>query len=152
MNRGDPFAAPELRKSDSSLSRLLFSACRDLADGTITLVDRDVGVCVSVGVGVRDVNASERLTTDHAWALGIGPIQRFEQRIVLVGVTVRPSIDSDALNVASGVEASTGEHASELIADVALEHFEGCCHQFVASSAVLVLRWQSRLAGSAQKV
>src|SRR5215831_7937622 len=141
MYIGDPFAAPELQQSESSLSRLLFSACCDLADGPITLVDRDVGVCVTVGVGIRDVNASERLTTDDAWTLGIGPIQWFEQRIVLVGVTVRPSIDSDALNVARGVEASTGEHASELIADVALEYVEGCGHQLVASSAVLVLRW-----------
>jgi hypothetical protein len=49
----------------------LLSTQRYLPNCAVTLVDRDVGVGVPVGIRVGDVNASERLPANYAWALGI---------------------------------------------------------------------------------
>ena len=56
---------------------------------------------------------------------GVDGADRVEERVVFVGVAVRPAIDGDGLDVAGGIESSGGEDAAELVADVALEGFEG---------------------------
>ena len=55
---------------------------------------------------------------------------RIEQRVVFVGVAVRPAIDGDGGDVARRIEAAGAEHAGELVADVALEGLERGREQF----------------------
>ena len=68
-----------------------------LPNCAVTLVDRDVGVGVPVGIRIGYVNSSERLPANYAWALGIRTIQRLEERVVLVGITVRPSVHGNEI-------------------------------------------------------
>ena len=98
------------------------------------------------------MNASERLPANHAWAVGIRTVQRLEERIIFVGITVRPSVHCDGLDVAGRVESASGQHASELIADVAFEDFKGRGHQLVASCPVLIFGWQTGFAWGTQKM
>jgi hypothetical protein len=44
-----------------------------------------------------------------------------EQRIVFVGVAVRPAIDRDRSDVLRRVEASRTQHPAELVADLLFE-------------------------------
>lgn len=95
---------------------------RNLPNCAVTLVDRDVGVGVAIGIRVGNVNASERLPANDAWTLGVRTVQRLEERVVLVGITLRPSVHSYGLDVASRLESPTTKHASELITEVAFKN------------------------------
>src|SRR5579871_2607617 len=116
----------------------MFCNCCDLSNGAISLINGNICIGVPVGIRVGNVNPPEGLTADDARTFGCGAIQRLKQRIVLVSVAVRPSVYGNCLNVASGVETSSGEHASELIANVAFENIKECGQQFVASCPILV--------------
>ena len=61
------------------------------------LVDGDIRIGVAIGVGIGDVDPAEWLASDYTWALGSGPVDGLEQRVVLVGIPVRPAIDGDGL-------------------------------------------------------
>jgi hypothetical protein len=56
-------------------------------------------------------------------ACPIGPLG-VKQRVVLVGVAVRPAIDRDRGNVARRVEPRRTQYAAELVADLFLEFRE----------------------------
>ena len=60
-------------------------------------------------------------------------------------VAVRPAVDCDRRDVASGIEPPAGERARELTADLALHGFEGCTQQLVAPHAVLLARRKARV-------
>jgi len=68
-------AAEETPRSAFMLPRWLPLASHDLLDCAMTLVDRNVGVSVAIGVGIGNVNPSERLAANHARPLGIGPVR-----------------------------------------------------------------------------
>src|SRR5579863_2200311 len=125
---------------------------RNFADCSISLIDGNVRVGVAIGVGIRNMNAAERLPSNYAGTIGIWLVQWFKQRVVLVGVTVRPAIHGNPLNVSSGVESAAGEHTSKLIANVALECFEWCSQQLVTPGSILIFCGQTRLARGAQKM
>src|SRR5208282_6348277 len=107
---------------------------------------------MTVSVRVRDLDSPERLSANHTRTFGRRPVERLEQCVVLVGISVRPAVDRNCLNVASGVETTGGERAVKLIPYLALESFEFRVDQFPPSCSVLVLAIQARLAGSAKKV
>ena len=98
------------------------------------------------------MNASEGLSANHAGPFGRRTIQRFKQWIVLVSVAMGPSVHGNRLNVASGVESASSEHASELIANVSFENIKGRGQQLVASCAILVFCCQTGLARSTEKM
>ena len=124
----------------------------DLAHRAIALVDRNVGVGVAVCVRVSNVNSSKRLPANYAWALGIRPVERFEERVVFVGVSVRPTVYGDGLDVLCRIESSAGKHAAKLVADVALEDIEGRTQQFPSSRLILFLTGKPGFARGAQQM
>src|SRR5262249_35477060 len=68
---------------------------------------------------------------------------RIEQRVVLVGIAVRPAIDRDRSDVASRVEARRTQHAAELVADPLFEGHETGGEQLGTPSTVLITLRQS---------
>ena len=52
------------------------------------------------------------------------PLHRVEERVVGVGVAVRPAVHGEGEEVARGIEAEGAEHAAELVADLPLEGLE----------------------------
>ena len=81
-----------------------------------------------------------------------GTVQRLEERVVLVGITVRPSVHGNGLDVASRLESPAAKHASELIADVAFKNVKRCGHQLIASCPILILGRQAGFAWGTQKM
>jgi hypothetical protein len=79
-------------------------AHKQLRHGPVGLVDRCVGVGCGSGIGIGDRDRAETGSADPVRCLPLLPI-RFEQRVVLVGITVRPAIDRDRSDVARRVEA-----------------------------------------------
>src|SRR5271156_1920027 len=77
-------------------------AHKQLGHGPVGLVDRCVGVGSGIGIGDRD--RAESGSADLVRCLPLLPI-RVEQRVVLVGITVRPAIDRDRSDVARRVES-----------------------------------------------
>src|ERR1700719_950805 len=72
---------------------------------------------------------------------------RLEERIVIVGVAVRPEIDGDGGDVALRVEAAWAERAIELIANIAFKGLEAGRENVLPADAVLLaLRqaWRDR--------
>src|SRR5665811_612356 len=112
----------------------------------MALVDGNVGISVPIGIGICDRNPSKRLPPDHARTLRIRAVQRFEEAIVFVGITMRPPIDSDCLDVRGRIESPSRKHAAQLIAHLMLKGFELRAEQFPSSRPVLVLAGQSGLA------
>src|ERR1039458_718975 len=128
------------------------SCSYDLAHGAITLIDGGIGVGMTVSVRVRDLDSPERLPANHTRTFRRRPVERLEQCVVLVGISVRPAVDRNCLNVASGIETAGGEDATKLISHLTLEGFEFRVNEFPPSCPVLVLAIQARLTGSAKKV
>lgn len=78
----------------------------DLSHGAIALINGGIGVGMTVGVRVRDFDSPEGLPANHTRTLGLRPVERLEQFVVLVGISVRPTVDRNCLNVASRIEAA----------------------------------------------
>src|SRR5450631_4263723 len=95
-----------------------FAETRNFLDGAISLVNRCVRVGERFSVGIRDGNSAEWLSADNAGLFILRPI-RIVKRIVFVGVTVRPTIDGNRLNIARWIEAARPEHRAQLLTDVA---------------------------------
>src|SRR5271170_4960743 len=106
-------------------------------DGTVGLVDRGVRIGGSAGVGIGDGDAAEAGAADDMRRLPVGPV-RIEQRIIFVGVTVRPAVDRDGGNVAGRIETAGTEDARQLVADVALEGLEARGVDVALACAMLV--------------
>src|SRR5258706_7277512 len=100
-------------------------------------VDGRISVCGSCGVGICDRDAAKRFACDFAWALSRKPL-RVKKIVVFVSVAMRPTIDSDGVNVARGIEATHAKNSAELIANVALECFERSGKQVAAANFMLV--------------
>src|SRR5271157_4057676 len=107
---------------------------------------------MAVGVRVRDLDSSEGLPSNHTRTFGRRPVDRLEQFVVFVAISVRPTIHRDRLNVASGIEAARCEYAAKLISYLTLEGFEFCADELPPSCPVLVLAIQAGFAWSAKKV
>src|ERR1700732_1353802 len=118
----------------------------NLRHRTMALINSNVGVGVAIGVGIGNVDPPEWLSPNYARALGSGPVKRFKQRVVLVGISMRPAVHGDGLNVASGIEASSGENPAKLIANIALEDPELRAEQFVAARSILIFAGKARFA------
>src|SRR5215831_10416233 len=134
------------RKRDSN-RRSLFSNDRDLARkqflySTVGLVDRCVRVGCGGGVGIGNRDRAEPSAPELMRRLPLRPV-RIEQRVVLVGIPVRPAIDRDRSDVASRVEARRTQHAAELVADLLFEGHETGCEQLGTPSTVLITLRQS---------
>src|SRR5215471_18676927 len=82
----------------------------DFRHRTIALIDSDVGIGMAIGIGVGDGNPPEGLSANHTRTLGVRTIQRLKELIVFVGVTVRPAIDGNRLNVTRRIETSSRQH------------------------------------------
>src|SRR5258707_2870487 len=91
--------------------------------GRVALIHGLVGVSRCGSVGIGNGNPSVMLARDIAWTLAFGPIP-IPQRVVLVGITVGPAVDSNSLDVARGVEASSAKNSGKLIADIPLKRFK----------------------------
>ena len=72
------------------------------------------------------------------------------QRVVFVGVAVRPAVDRDRVDVTRRIETAGTERAGELIADTPLERRERCRIEISVPGAMLFARRQTRLAGRAR--
>ena len=118
----------------------------------MALVYGNVGVCMAIGVGIGNVDAAECLASDYTRALGGWPVDRFKQRVVLVGIAVRPTVDCNRLNVVSGIETSRRKYPAKLITNVALEDIERRADQFVSPSPILIFAIEARTAWSSQQV
>ena len=68
---------------------------------------------MAIGVGIGNVDAAECLASDYTRALGGWPVDRFKQRVVLVGLAVRPTVDCNRLNVVSGIETSRKKYPGQ---------------------------------------
>src|SRR5262245_59096061 len=62
--------------------------------GPVRLVDRGIGVGGGACIGVGDGNAAETCTPKHVRRCPFRPV-RIKQRVVFVGVTMRPTVDGD---------------------------------------------------------
>ncbi len=80
------------------------------------LVNRDIGIGAGAGIGVGDRDPPERGSPDDVRLLVLVPVG-IEQRIVLVGVAVRPSIDGDGENVGGRIELSADGWAAIAVVD-----------------------------------
>src|SRR5712664_144074 len=121
------------------------------ANGAPSLMDCFIGVSERPRVRIGDVDAAKRTAADFAWRLSRRPL-RIIERIVFVRVAVGPAIDGDRLDVAGRFESTGREHAIELIAYVAFEHFKGCRIQLRAAGTLLLARRQPRGAWNVLKV
>src|ERR1700730_6718529 len=81
-------------------------------DGAVRLVDSDIGVGMTVRIGIRNGDTAERLSANHTRPLRLGPIDRLQKLVVFVGVAVRPAVDGDGLNVFGRVEPASAQHAA----------------------------------------
>src|SRR5271168_3332318 len=112
---------------------------RDLIDRAVRLIDGGVRVRKSFRVGIGDRDATEWLPADDAGLLIFRPIG-IVQRIVFVGVAVRPAIYGDGLNIRGGIESTGSEHRAELFADIAFESCEAGHEQLAAAGLLLLAR------------
>ena len=118
------------------MTRFPWLPFKQLADGAEGLIDSYISVGGGAGVGIGNGDAAARFTTDFVRRLARIPL-RIEERIVFIAITVRPTVNRDGFDVARRIEAAGTEATRELIANVALESFEGRYKQFHAAGFVL---------------
>jgi hypothetical protein len=100
---------------------------------------------------VRDLDSSKGLTANTHGRSDAGRSSG-SNSVVLVRISMRPAVDGNRLDVASGIEAASRQGAAQLISYLALEGFEFRIDQFPSSGTVLVFAISAGLAGRAQKV
>src|SRR5215813_9659311 len=105
--------------------------------GTISFVDRGIGIGSGSDVGIGDCNSPERFASNFAGALSRWPFG-IEKIVVCVGVTMRPAVHRDGEDIASRIESARRQNSSEWIANVPLESLESSGKQVAAPGAVLV--------------
>src|SRR5258708_33656816 len=84
------------------------------------LVDRSVGIGGGRGIGVGDRDRAKSSAADLVRRLAFSPFG-IEQRIVFVGIAVRPAIDRDGGDIARRNKPLRTQYAVELVADLFLE-------------------------------
>src|SRR5262249_15757301 len=72
---------------------------------------------------------------------------RVPQRIVLIGISVWPSVDGDGSDIACWIESCWRQHATEFVTDVPLKRGKGRGQQLQAAEPMLLARRQAWLAG-----
>src|SRR5579863_5824950 len=112
----------------------------NLSHGPPRLVDRLICVSVSTGVGVGDGDSPESPPRYFAGSLAALQPKRIEQRVVFVGVAVRPAVDCNRCDVARGIESPSAECSGQLLADLSLHGLERGIEQLDAAGSVLVSR------------
>jgi len=116
--------------------------------GAVGLVDGRVGIGIRRGIGVGYRNAAKSLPGNQAgWFATLKP-EWIRQRIILIGVAVRPTVNRDGENVFRRIESTIAQDARQLLADAALDGLERRGQQLGAPSAMLCARLQARLAWS----
>src|SRR5579862_2987460 len=108
--RAVPGGQPRAAVPTSALLYLL--AFCDLSDGPPCLVDGLIGVSVSTRVRIRDGNAAVWLARHFAGSFTAFQPEGIEQRVVLIGIAVRPAIDCDGGDVTGRIKSSGTENAS----------------------------------------
>src|SRR5438270_4188857 len=88
-----------------------------LLDRAVCFVDRLIRERRRAGVGVRDRDAAKPLPPEYMRPLFRRNV-RICERVIGIGISVRPPVHSDADDVRGGVESAGGEHPSELTADL----------------------------------
>src|SRR5713101_2876354 len=122
---------------------------REFLHSAIGLINSRVGVSRSAGVRVSNGDSTELLSPQNPGLLSLGPVW-IEERVVFVGITVRPAVYGDALDIPCGIEPRRAQHSCQLITNIALEGGERGLHQFITSRAMLVELRNSGLARSSQ--
>src|SRR5262249_7951919 len=113
-----PVAVDSTPPSCSGVSAPSASAgARQLVDRAVRLINRRIGGGGCAGIRVGDRDPPERLAADLARRLPVGPV-RIPQRVVLVGVAVRPPVDRDRIDVTRRIEVGAIENARQLIANL----------------------------------
>src|ERR1022692_3345990 len=116
---------------------------------TIGLVNCCVRISAGSGVGIRNRDSSKLFPSNDARSLFWHPVW-IKQRIVFVGVAVRPPIYRYCSNVAGGIESSRREHTIQLFADISFKFRKWRADEFGPAHPVLISTRQPRLAGSPQ--
>ena len=101
------------------------------------LVNSDISIGCATGIRVGNGDPAKASATDYVWLL-IGRQVRLPQRIELRRVAVRPTVDGNSGNVARRIEATAGQCAAELLADLALEGLKWCGQKLGPPGAVLI--------------
>src|SRR5579864_2857628 len=112
----------------------LASNFHEFADRAIRLVDGAVSVGRETRVGIGNNNTPEGLPCEEIGAV-LRVVVRVPKRVVLRRVAVRPAIDGNPFDVAYRIETGSGEHACELVADIAFERCERRCEKLHATEA-----------------
>src|SRR5205823_13481854 len=107
---------------------------------------------IGAGVGMGNSDAAEGLSRNFAGQLSALEPELVPQGVVLVCVSMRPTVDGNRGNVSRGIEATRTECARKLLANFALNGFEISCEQFNPAHTMLVTRGKPRLAGSFEHV
>src|SRR5579862_7255724 len=87
----------------SILSSLAPSGPQQFLDGAMRLINRRIRVGRGAGVRVGDGDAAAARPADLVRRGSLRPV-RIEQRVILVGITVRPAVDGDGGDVAFLIE------------------------------------------------
>ena len=111
-------------------------------------VDRRIGEGLRRGIGVGDGDAAPGLAADHVRAFAFGHVG-IAQRVIGIGIAVRPAVDGDRGDITLVVKPAGAEHRLKLVPDLALAHLEGGGQHVGAAGAVLVLARQARRIGIA---
>src|SRR5271157_4590094 len=97
------YAGRNARVHTYCLSHLLLL---QFLNGAVRLIYGAVGVRVGVRIRVRDRQPAEGLAGYLARGLAAFEPELVEQRIVFIGVAVRPAVNGDFQDVAGGVESA----------------------------------------------
>jgi hypothetical protein len=94
---------------------------------------------MTVGIRVGDVNSPKWLPPNHARRFRVRSVERLEQRVVLVSVPMRPTVDRDCYDVTRGIKSAIAEHSAELVAYVAFEDIKFGGEEFPTPRPILIL-------------
>src|SRR5689334_916899 len=121
--------------SAPDVSRLEFL---DLPNRSPCLIN--CAICIGVGAGVRVGNRdpSKRLARDFARGDAALEPEFIPQRVVFVGVSMRPAVHRDGRNVARRIKTTRTQRSGELFAYFAFDGFKLGCEKFDSAHAMLV--------------